>query len=326
VDDLHKLPRFRDSLSFVYLEHGRIDQYQNAIAFHDKEGMTPIPVATTSVLMLGPGTRITHAAMRTIAENNALVEWVGEQGVRFYAAGMGGTRSSKALLRQAVLASDPDSRLAVVRKMYHMRFKEPLAEDLTIQQLRGMEGIRVRTTYAQMSKVMRVPWSRRRYDRGDWDAAEPVNQALSAANACLYGLCHAAILSVGYSPAIGFIHTGKQMSFVYDVADLYKTEITIPMAFSAVKLGTPDLGRATRLLCRDAFRRSRLLTRIVPDIREALCEPDEDEEFAADEDPALPSDLWNPPAAPWGGEPDDGDSDSEANDAEPEGRTYSLDD
>ncbi|MGO8685454.1 MAG: CRISPR-associated endonuclease Cas1 [Thermoleophilia bacterium] len=157
MDDLHKLPRFRDSLSFVYLEHGRIDQYQNAIAFHDKEGMTPIPVAATSVLMLGPGTRITHAAMRTIAENNALVEWVGEQGVRCYAAGMGGTRSSKALLRQAVLASDPDSRLAVVRKMYYMRFKEPLAEDLTIQQLRGMEGIRVRTTYAQMSKVMRVP-------------------------------------------------------------------------------------------------------------------------------------------------------------------------
>jgi CRISPR-associated protein Cas1 len=326
VDDLHRLPRFRDSLSFVYLERGRIDQYEKAIAFHDKEGMTPIPVASTTVLMLGPGTRVTHAAMRTIAEKNALVEWVGEHGVRCYAAGMGGTRSSKALLRQAALASDPDSRLEVVRKMYVMRFKELLEGEFTIQQLRGMEGIRVRTTYAQMAKVTRVPWSRRRYDRGDWDDADPINQALSVANSCLYGLCHAAILSVGYSPAIGFIHTGKQMSFVYDVADLYKTEVTIPIAFYAAKLGGRDLARATRLLCRDAFRRTRLLQRIVPDIREALSAPVEDEDFASDEDPALPTDLWDPPDALEGGEPENGDSDSETDIPEPAGRVDPVDD
>jgi CRISPR-associated protein Cas1 len=318
MDDLHKLPRFRDSLSFVYLEHGRIDQHEKAIAFHDKRGVTPIPVASTTVLMLGPGTNVTHAAMRTIAENNALVEWVGEQAVRCYAAGLGGTRSSAALLHQAAMASDPAKRIEVVRRMYRLRFREDVDPKLSLQQLRGLEGARVRTCYSTMSKVTRVPWSKRKYDRGDWDAADPVNQALSVANSCLYGLCHAAILSLGYSPAIGFIHTGKQLSFVYDVADFYKIEVTIPIAFYATKLGTRDLGRSTRLLCRDAFRRSQLLKRLVPDIREALGEPKEvDEDIAVDTDPALPADLWRPPEGVEGGDVAVGDPVSERDDAEP---------
>ncbi|NLE98632.1 MAG: type I-E CRISPR-associated endonuclease Cas1 [Propionibacterium sp.] len=320
MDDLHKLPRFQDSLSFVYLEQGRIDQHEKAIAFHDKGGVTPIPVASTTVLLLGPGTRITHAAMRTIAENNALVEWVGEHAVRCYAAGMGGTRSSSALLHQAALACDPKRRIEVVRRMYRLRFKEDVDPALTIQQLRGKEGARVRSCYAQMSKVTRVPWSRRSYDRGNWDAADPVNQALSVANSCLYGVCHAAILSLGYSPAIGFIHTGKQLSFVYDVADFYKTELTIPMAFYAAKLGIRDLGRSTRLLCRDAFRKTRLLKRIVPDIREALGKSAEgDTEFEVDYDPALPTELWEPPDGPDGGEQGIGDPLPEASRSESEG-------
>ena len=316
MDDLHKLPRFRDSLSFVYLEHGRIDQHEQAIAFHDKGGVTPIPVASTTVLMLGPGTTVTHAAMRTIAENNALVEWVGEQSVRCYAAGMGGTRSSAALIHQAALASDLDKRMEVVRRMYRLRFKEDVDPTLSLQQLRGVEGARVRTTYVQMSKITRVPWSRRKYDRGDWDAASPVNQALSVANSCLYGLCHAAILALGYSPAIGFIHTGKQLSFVYDVADFYKTEVSIPIAFYAAKLGTRDLGRSTRLLCRDAFRRSRLLKRVVPDIREALGDPSEaDLDVEIDHDPALPTGLWDPADELQGVVTHSGDPDTEEDDA-----------
>jgi CRISP-associated protein Cas1 len=316
VDDLHRLPRFRDSLSFVYLEHGRIDQHEKAVAFHDQGGMTPIPVAATTVLMLGPGTRITHAAMRTIAENNALVEWVGEHAVRCYASGMGGTRSSRALLYQAALACDPQKRIEVVRRMYKLRFGEDVDCALTIQQLRGLEGARVRASYAATSKITRVPWSRRSYDRGNWDSADPVNQALSVANSCLYGICHAAVVSLGYSPAIGFIHTGKQLSFVYDVADFYKTEVTIPTAFYAAKLGTRDLGRSTRLLCRDAFRRLRLLQRIVPDIRTALGNPgDDEEELDIDGDPSLPTDLWEPPEDVEGGEGGYGHPPREANES-----------
>lgn len=186
---------------------------------HDDEGMTPIPISSTAVLMLGPGTRVTHAAMVAIADNNALAVWVGEEGVRCYAYGLGGTRSSAALQQQAALASNEVSRLEIVKRMYRMRFKEEIEDGLTVEQLRGYEGIRVRNTYARMSSETGVTWTGRNYERGDWKAADPVNRALSAGNSCLYGICHAGILSLGYSPALGFIHVGKQLSFVYDIAD-----------------------------------------------------------------------------------------------------------
>ena len=293
MDDLHQLPKFRDALSYLYVEHVKIDQEEHSIALHDEQGVTPVPVAGLAVLMLGPGTRITHAAIRALADNNCLVIWCGEQNVRFYAFGMGGTRSSAALLHQARLVSNERTCLEVVMRMYRMRFKETLAENLTVQQLRGMEGIRVRETYARMSRETGVPWTGRSYDRRDWRSTDPVNRALSAANSCLYGLCHAAILSVGYSPALGFIHTGKQLSFVYDIADLYKAEVTIPVAFQVAAAAAADLEREVRLRLRDTFRESRLLSRIIPDIRRALGDQPE-EEFVPDEDPALPTDLWTP--------------------------------
>ncbi len=297
MEDLHALPKFRDALSYLYLEHGWLEQDEKSVAFHTPEGKTPIPAASLCLLMLGPGTSITHAAIRSLAECNCLVVWCGEENVRFYAAGLGGTRSAAPLLRQALLACDADSRVAVARRMYEMRFEEEVDPSLTISQLRGLEGVRVRETYARASRESGVAWSGRSYDRGNWGNADPVNRALSAANSCLYGLCHAAILSCGYSPAIGFIHTGKQLSFVYDVADLYKTEITIPVAFSSVAAGAEDLERTVRLACRDRFRESKLLRRIVPDIRRALDDSGEDDAYAERlaEDPALPTPLWTPP-------------------------------
>jgi CRISPR-associated protein Cas1 len=281
-------------LSFLYVEHARIDRHENAIAIHDAEGMTPVPAAALAVLMLGPGTNITHAAVAVLAENNCLVIWCGEENVRFYAMGVGGTRSASRLLRQASLASNEETRLQVVKRMYRMRFEEDLPEDITVEQLRGMEGSRVRTAYARMSQETGIDWSGRSYDRGDWRAADPVNRALSAANSCLYGLSHAAILSAGYSPAIGFIHTGKQLSFVYDMADLYKLSLTIPIAFRAAAGSHVGLERTVRLACRDLFRETRLVERIIPDIRLALGETGGDGESVFDEDEALPADLWTP--------------------------------
>ncbi len=298
LEDLHLLPKVRDMLSFVYVEHARIDQHERAIAIYDEDGMTPLPISSTAVLLLGPGTRVTHAAMVALADNNALAVWVGEQGVRCYAHGLGGTRSSAALLRQAALVSNDASRLEVVKRMYRLRFQEPVEEGLSIEQLRGLEGIRVRNTYARMSRETGVEWSGRNYDRGEWDNTDPVNRALSAANACLYGLCQAAILSIGMSPALGFIHTGKQQSFVYDIGDLYKTELTIPLAFQVAGEHPDDLERVCRLRCRDLFKEKKLLQRIVPDIRAVLGESEEDEEetFLPDEDAALPTALWTPGA------------------------------
>ena len=295
MNDLHSLPRFDDSLSCIYLEHGTVDKHEQSIAFHNKDGKTPIPASVLCVLMLGPGTKVTHAAVRTLAENNCLMMWCGEENVRFYAMGMGGTRSAYRLLWQAKIASDEVQRLEVVKRMYRKRFREPLDPGLTVQELRGKEGYRVREAYARLSKETGVKWSGRSYDRGRWAAADPANRALSVANSCLYGLCHAAIVSAGYSPAIGFIHTGKQLSFVYDVADLYKVEITVPIAFRAAAEMPEQFERAIRLRCRDMFREARLLQRIIPDIREVLGEPSTPSgEEALDDDPALPTELWTP--------------------------------
>lgn len=300
IRDLHILPKVRDGLSFIYLEHGRIDREDSAIAFHDAMGITPIPVAALAVLMLGPGTTVTHAAIRALADNGCLVLWCGEQAIRTYAVGIGETRSATRLLRQARLASAPDTRMRVVRRMYTMRFAQAPDETLTLQQIRGMEGIRVRESYAKASRMFGVPWQGRNYDRRDWHNSDPANRALSAANSCLYGLCHAAIVSAGYAPALGFIHTGKMLSFVYDIADLYKTEIALPAAFAAAAQGGDDLERRTRLQCRDLFARQRLLECILPDIHTALFgtpeEPPEEETFA--DDPALPAALWDPQGAP----------------------------
>ncbi|RIK38486.1 MAG: type I-E CRISPR-associated endonuclease Cas1 [Chloroflexi bacterium] len=293
--DLHLLPKVRDSWSYLYVEHARIDQEGKAIAIHDTTGTTPVPCSTLTTLMLGPGTTVTHAAIRTLADNGCLVVWAGEENVRFYAQGMGETRSAHNLLRQAWCWSRPDLRLAVVRELYQMRFDIQLDASLSLQQIRGLEGARVRTAYFTASQETGVPWTGRKIVRDNWQAADPVNRALSSANSCLYGVCHAAIVSAGYSPALGFVHTGKMLSFVYDIADLYKTEVSIPIAFRAVADGVDDLERQVRYRCRDAFHEQRLLQRIVPDIERALgAAAAAAERQDLDEFVATPGGLWDP--------------------------------
>jgi CRISPR-associated protein Cas1 len=299
VRDLRQLPKLRDSLSYLYVEHCRVDREAYAIALHDAEGRTQVPCASLALLMLGPGTTITHAAIAALADNNCLVAWCGEEGVRFYACGTGGTRSAAPLLHQARLVSQTEARLQVAARMYQMRFQEEPDPNLTLEQLRGWEGRRVRDAYARASAETGLPWHGRSYTRDAWGQADPVNRALSAANSCLYGICHAAILSLGFSPALGFIHTGKQLSFVYDVADLYKTVVTIPVAFRCTAEGELDLERRTRLACRDVFQELQLLPRLAEEIPRALGMRREEAEqlFAVDQDMALPGSLWDPDRA-----------------------------
>lgn len=295
MNDLHLLPKVRDSQSYLYVEHKQIDQDDKSIALNDKAGKVAVPCSNLTALLLGPGTSITHAAVKTLADNGCLVLWTGESGVRFYALGMGETRSARRLLHQARLVSDPQLRLAVVRRMYEMRFPDPLEPDLTLQQIRGKEGIRVREAYAQASRETGIEWTGRTYKRDDWYSADPVNRALSAANSCLYGVCQAAIVSAGYSPALGFIHTGKMLSFVYDIADLYKADITIPLAFGEAAGGFDKLETRVRRACRDKFREEQLLQRIVPDIEKVLSIgglPDSNDGLDAADNP--PGGLWDP--------------------------------
>ena len=257
-------------------------------------------MASLAALLLGPGTTVTHGAVRTLAEAGCSLVWCGEQGVRCYAQGIGETHKSYRLMRQAELSAVPEQRLQVVERMYRARFPEPLPAGLRLEQIRGREGIRVREAYAEAARRFGVDWNGRNYNRSDWDAADPINRALSAANACLHGLVHAALLSSGYSPALGFIHQGKQLSFVYDIADLYKMQLTVPVAFSVVAESLPSLETQVRKRCRDAFTNLRLLQRIVPDVDHLLrldLEPATPDGFDPDDDPALPTPWWSNPNA-----------------------------
>ncbi len=293
LKDLATLPKVRDSFSYLYAERCRIEQDALAIAIIDEQGTTSVPCANLTTLLLGPGSTITHSAIKTLADNGCLVMWAGEGAVRFYAQGLGETRSSRNLMRQAYLSSLPTLRLRVVRRMYELRFSEKLPAEMTLQQIRGREGVRVRTAYSQASSATGVKWSGRSYDRSNWTAADPVNRALSCANSCLYGVCHGAIISAGYSAALGFIHTGRVLSFVYDIADLYKAEITIPLAFEIVKESETDLESRVRHRLRDRFHETRFLSRIIPDIETVLDISTEGAEADFEYEDFVPGGLWN---------------------------------
>jgi len=297
----------KDSLSYIYIEHAKIKQDGHSIAIYDKTGITPVPCATLNLIMLGPGTNITHTAIKNLAENDCLILWCGEEGVRLYAQGLGRTRSAKNVIKQSILSSVPLFRLLVAKKMYIKRFKEPIPFDITIKQLRGKEGARVRKVYYDNSARTGVFWKGRSYKRSSWNTADPINRTISSANSCLYGICHAAIAAMGYSPALGFIHTGKLLSFVYDIADLYKTEITIPLAFDIVKESNKEISRRIRIACREKFRESKILELIINDIKSVLDIEDhlnssqkqilENAKLEAkdyDTDYALPGYLWDP--------------------------------
>lgn len=267
----------------------------NAITALDQRGTVHIPAVTLGALLLGPGTTVTQQAMVLLAESGSTAVWVGEHGVRYYAHGRTLARSTRLLLAQAKLVTNRSSRLRVARRMYAIRFAGEDTDGLTMQQLRGREGSRVRRIYREHADRTGVQWTRRNYDPDDFTGGSPVNQALSAANTSLYRVVHAVIVELGCSPGLGFVHTGHVRSFVYDIADLYKADVTIPVAFEIARDDPPQLERATRHACRDRFRQTKLLQRIVPDIQKALnVKEDLSADFAPDIDPALPTDLWTP--------------------------------
>ena len=224
----------------------------------------------SALIFLEPGTRVSHAAVRLAAQVGTLLVWVGEAGVRVYASGQpGGARSDK-LLYQAKLALDEDLRLKVVRKMFELRFGEPAPARRSVEQLRGIEGSRVRATYALLAKQYGVTWNGRRYDPKDWEKGDTINQCISAATSCLYGVTEAAILAAGYAPAIGFVHTGKPLSFVYDIADIIKFDTVVPKAFEIARHNPGEPDREVRLACRDIFRSSKTLAKLIPLIEDVL--------------------------------------------------------
>lgn len=262
----------KERVSVIFIERGEIDVLDGAFVVVDVTGIrTHIPVGGVACIMLEPGTRVSHRAAALAARVGTLLVWVGEAGVRLYSSGQPGGARADRLLYQAKLALDENLRLKVVRKMYAIRFGEEPPARRSVEQLRGIEGARVRQTYQLLARKFGVSWKGRDYDADEWDSADLPNRCLSAATSCLYGVTEAAVLAAGYAPAVGFIHTGKPLSFVYDVADIYKFDTVVPVAFKVAASNPPgNPERAVRLGCRDIFRQTKLLDRIIPDIEEVL--------------------------------------------------------
>lgn len=276
--DLQALPQIRDRITFLYLEHCTINREDSAITVRNEKGVVHIPAAMVSVLLLGPGTTITHRGMELIGDNGVGVIWVGEHGVRYYAGGRPLTHRTNLLLKQAELVSNQRLHLGVARKMYEMRFPHEDVSTLTMQQLRGREGARIRSVYRRCSREWKVPWSGRNFDPENFSSGDPINQALTAGHMCLYGLAHSVIMALGCSPGLGFVHVGHENSFTYDIADLYKAEVTIPLAFQVATVESSDYGAEMRRKTRDALVEHHILERMVKDIRFLLLDEGQSDE------------------------------------------------
>ncbi|MSS46402.1 type I-E CRISPR-associated endonuclease Cas1 [Cutibacterium sp. WCA-380-WT-3A] len=288
--EVQELARAQDRLSFVYMEHCVVNRDSNAITAANQQGTVHIPASMIGALLLGPGTNVTHQAMMLLAESGSTTLWVGEHGVRYYAHGRPLARTTRLLQLQAEAVTDRTKRLAVARRMYEIRFPDDVATGLTLQELRGHEGARVRQAYRDASIKFGVDWDKRSYKVEDFSSSDPANQALTAATTCLYGVVHSVVAALGLSAGLGFVHTGKDRSFVYDVADLYKTSLAVPVAFQcAATNDLDDLPGATRRAMRDAIHESKLLSRCVEDIHTVLNAPgDPDDGYGWDV-----VDLWD---------------------------------
>jgi CRISPR-associated protein Cas1 len=270
---LAMLPRIADSLSFLYADMVRIVQDDTGVcaqiqAGPDRTDTVYIPIASLTCLLLGPGVSITTRALATLARHGTSMVCTGSGGVRAYAGILPDSLTTQWLERQATAWADPDQRLDIAVRMYRMRFDDAVPAGTTLDQLRGMEGQRMKALYRIFAQQHGIGRFRRHYHPDQWDAQDPVNLALSAANTSLYGIVHAALLALGCSPALGFVHTGTQHAFVYDVADLYKADTTIPVAFSLHASTNPEADARRKF--REELRLFRLLPRLITDIQALL--------------------------------------------------------
>lgn len=278
-----------DRISFLYVERATVNRDGNALTITDQRGVAHVPATQLAVLLLGPGTRVTYAAMALLGDAGASTVWVGERGVRFYASGRPPAKSSRMAELQAEIVSNQRKRLDCAKRMYDLRFPGEDLTGLSMAKLRGREGARMKRVYAEEAARTGVYWDRRNYNPSDFDSSTPINQALTAASAALYGIAHAVVAGMGFVPALGVIHTGTDRSFVYDIADLYKAEIAIPAAFDAVAREEGQPSVVVRRIVRDAVVDKRLMQRMVRDLKHVMSVPEG--EFFSDAELLLWSEL-----------------------------------
>jgi len=266
---LEALSPAKDRWTPIYLEHGRLEVDDSSIKWIGADRMVyRLPVATISAIMLGPGTTVTHAAMKACADSNTPICWIGEDGMRFYAFGITPNHDNLMPRKHAAAWADKKKRDEIARRMFARRFPGVDVGQYGIKELRGMEGLRVRGKYAELGQQYGVTWKGRDYDKSNWNLADNINRALSAANASLYAVCAAVVCSLGYLPSLGIIHDGGTLPFIYDVADLYKEITSFPAAFQAMRQKPDDKGELVRTLLKERIEQEKLLQKIPKDLEE----------------------------------------------------------
>ncbi len=270
--------QLRHRLSFFYVERGTLSVIDGSLVLTDAEARTQyeVPARATTSILVGPGASVTTQAMRLASAYGVTIVWTGEHAVRCYSAGRPWSENVEWLERQVRCYADPAKRFRVAQDMYTRRFGSPVGRR-TIEELRGLEGARMRAFYRLQAQRFGIQWRGRRYPGGGPDTEfDAPNLALNVANTCLYGMAETAVHATGCSPALGFIHAGSQLALVLDLADLYKTEYAIPLCFGLVAARSrdgepwPTLETDVRRACRDLFRTSDLLTRVVSNLQELL--------------------------------------------------------
>ena len=270
---ISSLPRVSDSWSFVYVEAAHIECHQFTLQIRNERYRYSIPIAQYLVLLAGPGTTISHDAAVLLANHGCSLVWCGESGVRFYGSAHPETQVTTLADLQVQAYVSAHGRSEIAHRLYRMRFPaSPVDPQASIAQLRGVEGVQMRSIYRTLAQQNGLAWQGRHTD-DDWQAHAPLQQAINVANSCLYGVCHAAIVAVGMIPLCGFVHRGNQRSFVFDIADLYKADVTLPIAFATVAESETNIAQRVRRACRDAFASQTVLTRIVPDLYALFAQP-----------------------------------------------------
>lgn len=259
----------------LYVEDGTL-RFQCAGTGELQSGDYAIPFQSVTSLVMGPGTSVTHDALRLCARHGTAIVFTGEDSVRFYASMPLGSDSSRLARRQVELWSDRDRRTHVARRMYAFRLGELLPSE-DIAALRGIEGARVKALYRRLAESHGISWRGRRYDRDDPEATDRVNQALNHTATALTAAGMVAVAATSTIPQLGFIHEDSARAFALDIADMFREEVAVDAAFVAVKQhdkcpATPLEAHARRAAGR-ALRQKKVVPEMIDRIKSLLDEP-----------------------------------------------------
>lgn len=269
-----------DRHGLIWLDRGRLQVEDGCLRFVTSGGALPagdyqIPHQSVSIVLLGPGSSVTHDALRILAAHGCALAAIGAGGVRFYSAPPLLPDTSALARKQVMLWAEPSARIGVARAMFAVRFGEEV-KARTLDILRGMEGARLKRMYELTAQRYGVPWRGRRYDRNNPNAADIANQAINHAASAIEAAAAIAVASTATIPQLGFVHEDSGQSFVLDIADLVRHDVMLPIAFGVAKQAIANPGenidRLVRTRAAAVFNKEQVITKLINHIK-ALIDP-----------------------------------------------------